>query len=80
MVLASRVVFRLLSLALLFITAVGGILLFFAPPLKAQSTNASLTGRITDSSKGVVPNTLVVAINTGTVSYTHLTLPTICSV
>jgi hypothetical protein len=66
MVLASRIVYRLLSLALLFTIAVGGILLFFAPPLNAQSSNASLTGRITDSSKGVVPNALVAAINTGT--------------
>jgi hypothetical protein len=31
-----------------------------------QSTNASLTGRITDASKAVVPNARVVAINTGT--------------
>src|ERR1700757_724504 len=66
MLLASRIVFRLLSLALLFTTAVGGISLFLSCPLIAQSTNASLTGRITDSSKGVVPNALVVAINTGT--------------
>ena len=66
MVLASRVVHRLLLLALLFTTPVGVLFLFFAPPLNAQSKNASLTGRITDSSKGVVPNALVVAINTGT--------------
>src|SRR5467141_2871735 len=66
MLLASRIVYRLLSLALLFTTAVGGFSLFLPCPLNAQSTNASLTGRITDSSKGVVPNALVVAINTGT--------------
>jgi len=66
MLLASRIVYRLLSLALLFTTAVGGFFLFLPCPLNAQSTNASLTGRITDSSKGVVPNALVVAINTGT--------------
>ncbi|HWY05639.1 MAG TPA: carboxypeptidase regulatory-like domain-containing protein [Candidatus Acidoferrales bacterium] len=66
MVLASRVVYRLLSLALLFTIALGAIPLFFTCPLNAQSTNASLTGRITDSSKGVVPNAKVVAINTGT--------------
>src|SRR6202166_2928591 len=66
MVLASRIVYRLVSLALLFTTAVGGVPLFFASPLNAQTTNASLTGRITDSSKGVVPNAKVVAINTGT--------------
>ena len=35
-------------------------------PLSAQSTNASLTGRVTDSSKGVVPETKVIVINTGT--------------
>jgi len=64
--LASRIVYRLLSLALLFTTAVGGFSLFLPCPLNAQSTNAFLTGRITDSSKGVVPNALVVAINTGT--------------
>jgi hypothetical protein len=34
--------------------------------LDAQSTNASLTGRITDSSKAVVPGTKVVVINTAT--------------
>jgi Carboxypeptidase regulatory-like domain len=32
----------------------------------AQSTNATLTGRITDSSKAVVPNAKVMAINTAT--------------
>src|ERR1700688_4438547 len=32
----------------------------------AQSSNASLTGRITDSSKAVTPDAKVVAINTGT--------------
>jgi len=64
--LASRIVSRLLPLALVLATALGGLLLCSAPPLNAQSTNASLTGRITDSSKGVVPNALVAAINTGT--------------
>jgi hypothetical protein len=66
MVLASRIVSRLFPLALVLATGLGGLLLSIAPPLKAQSTNASLTGRITDSSKGVVPNALVAAINTGT--------------
>ena len=37
-----------------------------ASVIHAQSTSASLTGRITDSSKAVVPNAKVVAINTGT--------------
>ena len=63
---ASRIVSRLLPLALVLATALGALLLCFAPPLNAQSTSASLTGRITDSSKGVVPNALVAAINTGT--------------
>src|SRR6202049_3478643 len=54
------------SIAILLTRALGGIPLFFACRLNAQSTNASLTGRITDSSKGVVPNALVVAIHTGT--------------
>src|SRR6202790_2759237 len=41
-------------------------LLWCAGLLGAQSTNASLTGRITDSSKAVVPDVKVVVINTGT--------------
>jgi hypothetical protein len=36
----------------------------------AQSTNASLTGRITDSSKAVVTDAKVIVINTGTTSRT----------
>jgi Carboxypeptidase regulatory-like domain len=40
--------------------------LFSACNLHGQSSNASLTGRITDSSKAVVPNTKVIVINTGT--------------
>src|SRR5260370_565222 len=63
---ASRIVRRMLSLAFLLTTALGGMAFFFTRPLHAQSSNASLTGRITDSSKGVVPSALVVAINTGT--------------
>jgi hypothetical protein len=42
------------------------IVVIVAPRLDAQSTNASLTGRITDASKAVVPNAKVLAINTGT--------------
>jgi len=34
--------------------------------LHAQSTNASLTGRITDPSKAVIPDARVIVINTGT--------------
>jgi hypothetical protein len=40
--------------------------LLWTNPLSAQSTNASLTGRVTDSSKGIVPETKVIVINTGT--------------
>jgi len=45
-----------------------GIAVLFSHPgsLYGQSSNASLTGRITDSSKAVVPNTKVIVINTGT--------------
>lgn len=48
----------------LFLTAMIGACI--AAPVDAQSTNASLTGRITDSSKAVVANAKVVVINTGT--------------
>ena len=48
-----------------------------APGVFAQSTNASLTGRITDSSKAVVPGVKIMAINTGTrVRYETVTNPT----
>ncbi len=40
--------------------------IFPVSPLRAQSTNASLTGRITDATKAVVPNVKVIVINTGT--------------
>jgi hypothetical protein len=42
------------------------ILLSCGVHLEAQSTNASLTGRITDASKAVVANARVIVINTGT--------------
>jgi hypothetical protein len=42
------------------------VILSSRAPLRAQSTNASLTGRITDFSKAVVANTRVIVINTGT--------------
>ena len=41
-------------------------LFFSAGSLRGQSTNASLTGRVTDSSKAVVPEVKVIVINTGT--------------
>jgi hypothetical protein len=40
--------------------------LFFSAGAAAQSTNASLTGRITDSSKAVVPDAKVIVIDTST--------------
>src|ERR1700732_2825955 len=48
--------------------------LFFFPSLHAQSTNASLTGRITDPKKAVIPAATITVINTGTgVHYQGLT-------
>jgi hypothetical protein len=51
-----------------FLAAIVCAVLFFLLPTNvlAQSTNASLTGRITDASKAVVPNAKVIVINTGT--------------
>src|SRR5580704_17918543 len=42
------------------------IILSSSIPLRGQSTNASVTGRITDFSKAVVPNARVIVINTAT--------------
>ncbi|HEV2827232.1 MAG TPA: carboxypeptidase regulatory-like domain-containing protein, partial [Pyrinomonadaceae bacterium] len=42
------------------------LLVAFAPVLRAQSTNASVNGRITDSVKAVIVNADVAAINLGT--------------
>jgi hypothetical protein len=42
------------------------VLLSSAVSLRGQSTNASVTGRITDFSKAVVPNARVIVINTAT--------------
>jgi len=39
---------------------------FFAAALAAQSTNASLTGRVTDPSKAAIVGAMVTVINTGT--------------
>jgi len=41
-------------------------LISYFPVLRAQSTNASLTGRITDPSKGLIADAKVAAISTGT--------------
>src|SRR5262249_55293142 len=50
---------RALALTLVFATAL-------ASDLRAQSTNASLTGRITDPSKALIVGARIAAINTGT--------------
>ena len=42
------------------------VLLFLTRAASAQSTNASLTGRVTDATKAVVPDAKVITINTGT--------------
>jgi hypothetical protein len=34
--------------------------------LRAQTTNASITGRVTDPSKAAIPDAKVAAVNTGT--------------
>src|ERR1700736_4828212 len=48
--------------------------LFFFPSLHAQSTNASLTGRITDPKKAVITAATITVINTGTgIHYQGLT-------
>jgi hypothetical protein len=38
----------------------------YPAPLRAQTTNASITGRVTDPSKAVVIDVKVAAVNTGT--------------
>src|SRR6266404_4420153 len=57
---------RWLPVAFRIATAFALILLSSVARVDAQSTNASLTGRITDSSKAVVPDAKVIVINTGT--------------
>jgi len=46
--------------------AFAALMLFPVRSVIAQSSNASLTGRVTDSSKAVTPDAKVIAINTGT--------------
>ena len=56
-------------LSLLAVTRIISFAALIAFPARfviAQSSNASLTGRITDSSKAVTPDAKVIAINTGT--------------
>ncbi len=66
MVSCWRAAYRLHSLAPLRALALATVLAFSAGPLKSQSSNASLTGRVTDSTKAVVPSAKVIVINTGT--------------
>jgi Carboxypeptidase regulatory-like domain/TonB dependent receptor len=58
--------FKLRLLAMIFLITLAALSVFPVHSVIAQSTNASLTGRITDSSKAVAPDAKVVAINTGT--------------
>src|ERR1700688_4196046 len=53
-------------LILIRIITLAEFMMFSAHAVMAQSSNASLTGRITDSSKAVTPDAKVIAINTGT--------------
>ena len=48
------------------IVLVLNIVFAIAPPAMAQTNSGELTGRITDKSESVVPNTRVLATNTGT--------------
>jgi hypothetical protein len=50
---------RVLALLLLFLSS-------FSPVLRAQSTNASITGRVTDPSKALVMGAKVAAVSSGT--------------
>ena len=64
---SSRIAKALRSTATFRAAAIlAALFVFFAACVGAQSTNASLTGRLTDSSKAVVPNAKVIVINTGT--------------
>jgi len=49
---------RVAVLVILFFSSATGV-------LRAQSTNASITGRVTDPSKAVIANAKVAAINAG---------------
>jgi hypothetical protein len=74
MIVCRHSIHRLHSLAALLVIAFAALFPVPANLLRAQSTSASLTGRITDSSKAVVPSAQVLAINTGTrVHYETLT-------
>src|ERR1700724_801128 len=60
----QRLIIRLLVITS--ILALAALMIFPVRSVIAQSSNASLTGRITDSSKAVTPDAKVIAINTGT--------------
>src|ERR1700724_561360 len=60
----QRLIIRLLVITS--IPALAALMIFPVRSVIAQSSNASLTGRITDSSKAVTPDAKVIAINTGT--------------
>jgi Carboxypeptidase regulatory-like domain/TonB dependent receptor len=63
---SCRLIYKVPAVAFLRIIASAALSFFSFVPLHAQSTNASLTGRITDSSKAVVSDAKVITINTGT--------------
>src|ERR1700737_422721 len=66
MIFSRRVLDSARLLSTLRIIVLAFVLVFPARFVIAQSSNASLTGRITDSSKAVTPDAKVIAINTGT--------------
>jgi type 1 fimbria pilin len=53
-------------LAVTRIITIAAMIVFSARSVAPQSSNASVTGRITDSTKAVTPDAKVIAINTGT--------------
>jgi hypothetical protein len=66
MVFSRRIGYRRHSPVPLRAIALAAVLAFSPSHLKSQSSNASLTGRVTDSTKAVVPSAKVIVINTGT--------------
>src|ERR1700726_2476394 len=60
----QKLILRLLAITC--ILALAALMIFPVRSVIAQTSNASLTGRITDSSKAVTPDARVIAINTGT--------------
>jgi hypothetical protein len=66
MIFSWRAIDRLRLLTATRAIALAFLLALSVRSMNGQSTNASLTGRITDSTKAVAPNAKVIAINTGT--------------